>query len=59
MKQSKPKRTRKVKSKKLTDLECNIKFLEQKEILFPIEKVQLANYKERQAFLSGDVNLKP
>ena len=35
-------------SGKLTDLERNIAYLEQKEELAPIEKIQLVNLKERQ-----------
>ena len=45
---------KKIRPKKLTDLEINIQFLEQKGTLVPIEHKMLANYKERQAFLAGE-----
>ena len=44
---------RNVKPRKLTDLEMNIQFLEQKGSLVPIEQIMLDNYKERQALLTG------
>ena len=39
--------------RKLTELEKNIQFLEQKEVMFPYEKLRLDSLKERQVLLYG------